>query len=165
MTSRPLSAASATLAASLAALGVAFGAEWYGGMVPCALCLVERWPYRVVAGLAALALLLPPRPARLVLWLAVPSLLAGAAIAGVHVGVEQKWWPSPMPECMAPNLAGLSMAQRLAAMPLRPSKPCEDPDYPVAAIPLTFTQADMAYALVIAAGLATWLSRTSRKPR
>jgi disulfide bond formation protein DsbB len=150
------------LIAALAALGVAFGSEWYGGMIPCALCLLERWPYRVAVGLAVLALILPARLARIPLWLTVLTMLGGAAIAGVHVGVEQKWWASPMPECMAPNLAGMTMAQRLAAMPLRPSKPCEDPDYPIAAIPITFTQADMGYALAVAAILAIWLGRTRR---
>jgi hypothetical protein len=42
-------------------------------------------------------------------------------------------------------------------MPLRPSKPCEDPDYPIAYLPITFAQGDMLYALAIAAGLAIWL--------
>jgi disulfide bond formation protein DsbB len=156
MSSTRLVALAAT-AACLAALATAFGAEWYGGMIPCALCLVERWPYRIGIVIGLIGLLAPPRIGRPALWFLVLTMLGGAAIAGVHVGVEQKWWPSPLPECTAPDLQGLSMAQRLAAMPLRPSKPCEDPDYPIAYLPITFAQGDMLYALAIAAGLAIWL--------
>jgi disulfide bond formation protein DsbB len=160
--SRLQAAAIFGIIACLAALAVAFGSEWYGGMVPCALCLVERWPYRIGIAIGLAVLVLPRAWSRAALWLLVLTMLGGAAVAGVHVGVEQKWWASPMPECMAPNLAGMTMAQRLAAMPLRPSKPCEDPDYPIAAIPITFTQADMGYALAVAAILAIWLGRTRR---
>ena len=42
-----------------AALGVAYASEVWGGLVPCALCLVERWPYRVSIVLGLLAFLCP----------------------------------------------------------------------------------------------------------
>jgi len=35
-----------------AGLGVALASESFAGLVPCALCLVERWPYRIAAPLA-----------------------------------------------------------------------------------------------------------------
>ena len=53
----------------------------------------------------------------------------------VHVGVEQGWWPSPLPECAAPNLGGGTMAERLSRMPLFPSKPCDEPTYVVPGLP------------------------------
>jgi disulfide bond formation protein DsbB len=163
MTVSPLRKASIFgISACLAALAVAFGSEWYGGMVPCALCLVERWPYRMGIALGVIALLLPRVPARIALWLLLLTMVVGAGVAGVHVGVEQTWWPSPLPECTSPHFAGLSMAQRIAAMPLRPSKPCEDPDYPIAAIPITFAQGDFIYALAVAGALAILLSRKQR---
>ena len=93
------------LAAALA-LGVALGSEAWGGLVPCALCLVERWPYRVAIAVAVLGRLLPRPFARLALWLVLASVLAAAAAAAVHVGVEQGCWPSPLPECAAPRVAG-----------------------------------------------------------
>ena len=49
------------------------------------------------------------------------AICGGSAIAAVHVGVEFRWWPSPMPECAAPKFGGGSIADRLASMPLRPA--------------------------------------------
>jgi disulfide bond formation protein DsbB len=106
-----------------AALGVAYGSEIWGELVPCALCLVERWPYRIVIVLGLLAAIAPSRLIRPLLFLAIVALLFDAAIAAVHVGVEFHWWPSPLPECAAPHISGGSIAERLASMPSKPSKP------------------------------------------
>jgi disulfide bond formation protein DsbB len=147
--------------AAAAALGVAFASEWYGGLVPCALCLVERIPYRIAIYVALLGLLAPRRWARLAAWLIVPVILAGAAVAFVHVGVEQKFWPSPLPECAAPHItAGASITERLAAMPATPSKPCDDPTFLIAWLPLSFAAMNFIYALAFSAVLATFLWRT-----
>ena len=50
-----------------AALFAALASEWWGGLVPCALCLVERWPYRIVIGLGLLAAITPRGLSRLLL--------------------------------------------------------------------------------------------------
>jgi disulfide bond formation protein DsbB len=149
----------ATLAAALA-LGVALGSERFMGLIPCALCYVERWPYRVAIALGLIALAIP---SRILCWLLVATFLAAACTAGLHAGVEQHWWPSPLPQCSAPNLGGLTSAERFARMPDRPTKSCEDADYPVPAIPVTFAQANLLYALAVGAGLAILLSRRPRR--
>ena len=149
----------------LVALGVAFGAQDFLQLIPCPLCLRERWPYRVAIALGLVVLVLRGRAARLACWLLLLTYLAGAGIAFVHVGVEEKWWPSPLPECNAPDLRGLSPAERFARMPLLPGKSCEDKDYPIPAIPITMTQANLAYALVIAGGMAMLLAKPVRRRR
>ncbi|MBV9813227.1 MAG: disulfide bond formation protein B [Acetobacteraceae bacterium] len=150
----------ASLAAA-AALGVAFASEWYGGLVPCPLCLVERWPYRVALALGVLGLVLPRRLARLDGWLLVAVFAASAAVAAVHVGVEAKAWPSPLPQCQAPRITpGVSMAERLAAMPAKPSKSCEDPTYLLPGFSVSMAAMNLGYALVIGAVLATFLWRS-----
>ena len=59
----------------------------------------------------------------------------------------------------------MTESQRLAAMPLRPAKPCEDPDFLVPGLPISMTQMGLAYALATAAGLAISLTRRSvRRP-
>ncbi len=146
-----------------AALLVALGAERWGGLVPCALCLVERWPYRLALGFALLGLVLPRAWARGAAALVLLSVLAGAATAAVHVGVEQGAWSSPLPQCQAPRLGSGTIAQRLARMPLRPSVACEDPTYLVPGVPVSMALANLLYALAFAAGLATFLLR-SRGP-
>ncbi len=148
-----------------AALGIALGSQHFLGLIPCALCLVERWPYRIVMFAGLLAAILPRAAVRPACWLLVAIYLAAAIAASVHVGVEQHWWPSPLPQCTAPDLSGLSPAERFARMPLRPSKPCEDPDYLIPWLPVTMAQANLVYALAVAAGLTTLLARIPRRFR
>lgn len=135
----------AALLAALA-LATAFVAEHWLSMAPCALCLLERWPYRVllVLGLAAAAMRGPPSRV-LVLACALP-LAASIALSLTHVGVEQGWWPDPLPECMAPHFHGGTMAERLASMPLRPAKPCDTPSRLIAFLPVSMASLDLIYA-------------------
>ncbi len=148
--------------ASLAALGVALGSERYGGLVPCALCLVERWPYRVAAVIATLGLFLPRPYAWLSLVLCILVLLGAAGAGFLHVGVEQGWWESPLPECMAPRLTGLTIAQRLAQMPTAPSMACEDATYLIPSIPVSMAAMNMWFALALSFCLSLFAYRTQR---
>jgi disulfide bond formation protein DsbB len=162
---RPALRTLAVLAALVAAagLGFAYALEIWGEMVPCALCLLERWPYRIVILLGLLAALAPSRLVRSILLLAILCLLADAAIAAVHVGVEMHWWPSPLPECAAPHLSGGSIADRLASMPARPAKPCDEPTFLIPAIPLSLAAMNMLFALVFAGVLAMSMAGRSNK--
>jgi len=144
-----------------AGLGVALASESFAGLVPCALCLVERWPYRAAILLGALALA-SPRGARLMVGLTALAMLAAAVLGGVHVGVEAGWWPSPLPECAAPVLGGGTMAERLARMPARPAKPCDEPTYLIPAIPLSMASMNMIFATALALGLAVAIVRERR---
>src|SRR5579863_5896634 len=73
------------------ALGLAEASEHWGGLVPCALCLVERWPYRVAILLSLIAFVVPRQFARWLLVLVVLTMIVGTAFGFVHVGVEQKY--------------------------------------------------------------------------
>jgi disulfide bond formation protein DsbB len=141
------------------ALGLALASERWGGLVPCALCLLERWPYRVAIVAGLLAALLPYRWARPLLVLVLLSMLAAIALAFVHVGVEQHYWPSPLPECAAPRFAGGSIAERLAQMPPRPSRSCEDPTYLIPGVPISMAAMNLLYALAMALLAGFGLSR------
>lgn len=143
-----------------AGLGVAFASEWWGGLVPCALCLVERWPYRVTIALGVVGALLPARLARAVGYLMVLAMLAGAAAAAVHVGVEQRWWPSPLPECAAPQFGGGTIAERLARMPDRPAKPCDDPTFLIPALPVSMAAMNLLFTLGFSLALLIYLFRS-----
>jgi disulfide bond formation protein DsbB len=147
---------------SAMALAIALGSENWAGLVPCALCLLERWPYRVVIAVGLAGLLLPRGWAWLALAICIISFAAAAAAGFVHVGVEQGWWPSPLPQCMAPNFSGMTMAQRLAAMPATPSKPCEDPTYLISALPISMAMMNMLAALALTLGLSIFALRNMR---
>jgi disulfide bond formation protein DsbB len=145
--------------AAAAALAVAYAAETWGGLVPCALCLLERWPYRAIVVLGLIAAIAPRRLVRPLLVVALLCGLTEAAIAAVHVGVEWGWWPSPLPECAAPHFSGGSIAERLASMPSRPSKPCDEPTFLIPGVPLSIAALNMLFALVVSAGVAIFLGR------
>ena len=149
-------------AACAVAILVARGSEVFLGLNPCAFCLLERWPYYIGAALGLVCLVLPRAPARAGLWLLAVVLLTGAGLSFVHTGVERHWWPDPLPACRAPDFSGMTMAQRIAAMPARPAKPCEDPDYLIPGVPVSMAEMGVLYALGCSAGLA-FLLAGSRK--
>jgi disulfide bond formation protein DsbB len=143
------------------ALAVAWLAQAWVGLAPCALCLVERWPYRVVIVLSLLAIVLPQGVARALLWIAVLAVLADVAIAVVHVGVEQHAWPSPLPGCAAPAFRGGSIAEMLKSMPVRPAKPCDSPSFLIPGLALSMAVMNLVFGVAFAALLSVglWCSR------
>ena len=133
------------------ALATAWIAEDALSMAPCALCLMERWPYRVLVLLGLAATLVPVRIARPLLVLCGIALLSSIALALTHVGVEQGWWPDPLPACMAPHFHGGSFAERLASMPRIPAKPCDTPNRLFEFLPLSMASLDLIYAAAASA--------------
>ncbi len=150
---------------SLLILGTAVASERWGGLVPCALCLVERWPWRLAIGFGLIGVLLPQPLARGAMLLVLLSFLAGIGAGGTHVGVEAGWWPSPLPECAAPSFGGGSVSERLARMPDRPSKPCDAPTYLVPGLPVSMAMMNLLASLLLAGwmGEFLWTTRGGNK--
>ena len=78
----------------------ALGFQHIGGYIPCALCLLQRWPYYIgvpVAALAALSALfdLPPTVTRALLAVATLCMVVSIGLGIYHSGVEWKFWPGP----------------------------------------------------------------------
>ena len=149
---------------SAAALGVVIGSERLEGLVPCALCLVERWPYRAALVIGVAVLLLPTGWRSLrkgLLWSIVLCMIGSAAVSVVHIGVEQGQWQSPLPECMAPTLGAGSIAERLAHMPLRPSKQCDEPSYLVPGLPVSMAVMNLLLSLFLGGFLVLSIPRGS----
>lgn len=78
----------------------ALGFEHIGHYVPCALCLLQRWPYYIGIPIGLLAVLssamnAPPAVTRTLLLLAGVSMLVGAGMGGYHAGAEWKFWDGP----------------------------------------------------------------------
>lgn len=76
-------------AGSAAALAGAFASQYLWGMLPCALCIWQRWPHglAVLAGVLGLAL-----PGRIWPILGALGAATSGAIAIFHSGVERAWW-------------------------------------------------------------------------
>lgn len=95
------------LAGTIAALAIAYTAQYWGGLAPCVLCLYQRAALGAAATLAGLGLLVlrfaPGVPLLAAVLPAALALLASVGIAGFHVGVEQGWWEG-LAACSAPAL-------------------------------------------------------------
>ena len=78
----------------------ALGFEHIGHYIPCALCLLQRWPYYIGIPIGVLAVLsssmnAPPAVTRTLLLLAGLAMLVSAGMGVYHAGVEWKFWEGP----------------------------------------------------------------------
>ena len=159
-------AAIAVAALALAAPLFAMGSEEWWGLAPCALCLWQRWPYWAAAALAAAAGLAPSGRARgALLGLSGAAVLASAAIAAVHLGVEQGWWPSPLPGCTAPRGGGgaATVDDLLRGLAPAPAKACDAPSYLVPGLPISLAAMNGLYALGLSALALTLAARGAKR--
>jgi disulfide bond formation protein DsbB len=111
------------LAFSAAMLVGALLFQFVGGLLPCWLCMWQRWAHLAAGVLALIAAILPWRFYRAVTSLAGTALVVGAGIAVYHVGVENHWWGLVCLDPLAPHegtIEGLRAAL-LAAQPV----PCD----------------------------------------
>ena len=139
-------------------LGAAFAFQYIGGLEPCVLCIWQRYPYGAVIVLGVLGAGLargtaPPTGAlAAVMGLAALALLTDAAIAGFHVGVEQKWWQGTQ-ACVgatgADSIEALR-AQLLAQKVVR----CDEVAWSLGGISMAGYNMAAALALGTVAGLA-----------
>lgn len=92
------------LLVAVATLSSVYSAQYMGGLRPCVLCLYERIPWFAAAALMLVGILMPASASgwRGLLLLCGLAMLASTALAGYHVGVEQKWWAGPG-ACSAPE--------------------------------------------------------------
>lgn len=117
-------------AAAAAALALALTAQYAFGMLPCELCMYQRWPLLAIVVIGAgAAILLRRQPesglARGAALLCALIFLLDAGIAGFHVGVEQGWWTGSS-ECTAPDSTGASLAELRAQIMNAPVVRCDE---------------------------------------
>jgi disulfide bond formation protein DsbB len=99
---QPRAASLLLAAAAVAVLLSALGLQYLGGLPPCHLCILQRYPYAALIVVGIIGSFWQPR---LMLGLAAAVLLASAGLAGYHLGVEQGWWALPA-GCVAGGNAG-----------------------------------------------------------
>ena len=151
--------------AGIGGLGGALAGQHLFGLEPCVLCLWQRVPYALIAILGGLALIVPgARVRRALVAAAAVTLLAGAAVAFYHVGVEEHWWASGIPGCGGESVAFLeqpltpeALQQRLAEAP---PKPCDEVDWRL--FGLSMAGYNTIASLVLAAATVAGLRRMRR---
>jgi disulfide bond formation protein DsbB len=152
----PRAAPSIGAAVAAVALLGALGFEHLGGYPPCQLCHWQRYAHVAALGLALAALPLAGTPRRLLTAACGLAFLAGAGIAGFHVGVEQGWWQG-LPGCSAPDLSGLDAAQLREALMATEVVACDE----VAWSLLGISMAGWNGALSLAAAAAMLMGATA----
>ena len=98
---------------SAAMLLAAFGFQYLGGLLPCAMCLWQRWPHAAAVALAVVGVALPRA---WVAGLGALSMLTNTGLGLYHTGVERDWWegPSSCTSGSGPDLGSLSGSDLLA---------------------------------------------------
>lgn len=155
-------AAIAAFIVGFAAIAGAWAFE-YAGVLPCPLCLQQRWPYYLGLPLAAGAvflLLATPRLgalARLLLAVTALLFLSGGLLGVYHAGVEWALWPGPS-DCVAGTggTAGGSLLEQMRATRLIP---CDRAAWRLFGVSLA------GYNAVISLGIAGLLGWALARPR
>ena len=99
------------LMASAVVLGTALLSEYWGGLAPCELCLMQRWPWAAAIVISLVVVLVGERAG--LAWVALLLGLVfaiGVVFAFYHVGVEQHWFAGPT-ACTASEGGAMTLEQ------------------------------------------------------
>ena len=100
------------LVSSLLALGAAYIAEMFFGLVPCKLCLYERIPYFVVI---LPSVLMIARGYSKIFFVSVACYVVGIAISCYHAGLEYGWFTDIL-QCAGDLVTGASFTDLKTAL-------------------------------------------------
>lgn len=89
----------AALLVAIGSIVAALAFEHLGGMVPCPLCLMQRWAYYVGIPVLFVALVLFTAEwslaAKILFYAVALAFLANAGLGIYHAGAEWQFWPGP----------------------------------------------------------------------
>ena len=127
----------------------AYLSQHVGGLAPCPLCLIQRYPHFAVLGLGLAAAFVGGRGRVALLGLSGLALLVTAGYGVYHVGVEQGWFASA---CAAPA-AGDSLEDIKAQIMAAPLTRCDEVPWSLIGVSLAGWN---AIASVLMAAVAGW---------
>ena len=115
----PLVAAAGSAALLLGALGF----QYIGGLRPCELCLLQRWPHAIAIALGLIALAIP---GRIIPALGALTMLVSAGFGLYHTGVERAWWQGPTACTTTMDISHASSQQLLDQIMAAPIVRCDE---------------------------------------
>ena len=124
------------LTTSAIVLVVVLSSQYWGGLAPCELCLLQRWPWGVAIVIAFIATMVGSRPA--LPWVALllaAVFLISSALAFYHVGVEQHWFAGPI-ACTAPATGAETVEQLKAQLLRQQPVRCDEPAWTLRGVSL-----------------------------
>jgi disulfide bond formation protein DsbB len=140
--------------AAIAALCIAWIAQYGFGLAPCELCNWQRYGYWAAIAIGLVAIFQPAQSTarRALLWLLGLAFLATAGIALFHVGVDQKWWQG-LATCTGDLGGAVSTQDILSAIENAPIVRCDEPAFVLFGISMA------GYNLILALALALFTLR------
>ena len=151
------------LAASAAVLGGAFISQYWGGLAPCELCLLQRWPWVAAIVISLIAITVGNRSALPWAALALAAIFAvGCALAAYHVGVEEHWFAGPdacTGAATAADTVEALKARILGQMPVR----CDEPAWSLWGISLAGWNLLASLVMVSSCLAVFWRLRRPRR--
>lgn len=144
-------------AGSAAALATAFAFQYIGGLAPCHLCWLQRYPHVLAVVIAVVALLIPPGLAgRLLALGGAASALTTAGLGLYHTGVERHWWLGP-DTCTSGSIQSLSAKDLMDQILTAPLVRCDQVAWSM--FGLSMASWNMLASLVL---VAIWLTAARR---
>ncbi len=151
-------AGTAIAIAGAAILGAALAFQHIGGLVPCDLCYMQRYPFWVAipAGLAA-AYAPAGKPRAALLAIAAAALTYGAGVAAFHTGVEQGWWEG-LASCSSPRGVSNSLEELRARLLAAPVVRCDEPQWSLFGVTMAGYNFLLSGALAAFAWASAWFA-------
>lgn len=148
---------------ALAVISVAMLSEYWGGLIPCALCLKQRVAFFVAVPLLALAYIYArhaPLATRGLLTTIGIIFLANACLGFYHAGIEYGWWLGPA-SCGGGGAQALDTGALFEALQNSSMVRCDAPAFTLFGLSLASYN---VFACLVLAGLALYKteSETSR---
>ncbi len=141
---------------SIALLLGALAFQYIGGLPPCDLCILQRWPHLAAAGIGVVALAVPGRVLPL---LGAVAALTTAAFGLYHTGVERGWWEGPT-TCTSGPVTGLTPNQLMEQIMSAPLVRCDEVAWDLLGLSMASWNAIAALALA-----GVWLTVAAYRPR
>ena len=144
---------------ALSVITVALWSQYWGGLLPCALCLKQRVAFYVAVPLLALAYIYAPRAP-----LAMRGLLstigiiflANAGLGFYHAGIEYGWWLGPA-SCGGGAMPALDTQALFEALQNSTMVRCDGPAFTLFGLSLAGYN---VIACLVLAGLALYKTET-----
>jgi disulfide bond formation protein DsbB len=151
------------LAVSAIVLGAALFSQYWGGLAPCELCILQRWPWAVAITIAIVALFVGRR--RSLPWVALVLglvFLVSAGFGFYHLGVEQHWFAGPSactPSTAAPTTLEEMRQRILSAQVVR----CDQPQWTLYGVSLAGWNLLASLVMAVICGGAFWYAWPARR--
>jgi disulfide bond formation protein DsbB len=150
------------LAAGILVLGAVLLSQYWGGLDPCELCLLERWPWWGAVAIAAITWLIGGKfPLPIAAGLLTIVFLASVGVAFYHVGVEQHWFAGPS-ACTASGPAANDVDALRAQLLGKQAVMCDEVQWSLFGVSLAGWNLVASLAMALFCALAAWRPSLSR---